>query len=166
MLANWHPKGTSPDILTVNPKRPRLQTNNLGSLTLWNNLQSCALDLNVPEQTIWKSIRNEIPVKDFIIKPILSKSPLAWILSKEADRTHGRDSSVKKDVLAYNTILNKLYIYESARKFYTHRDLSRKAVAVRLKNRKLTMVGSWYFVYMENSEYVKALKSIMKNNSI
>jgi len=57
-------------------------------------------------------------------------------------------SAGPKEVIAYDSITNRYYVFDSASDFIRKSGLSKKAVSVSLKKERLRRIDRWAFVYM------------------
>lgn len=107
-------------------------------------------------QSISKTTYPRVFRKRYQVAYSCDNFPVMTLAERERAKAHGR-----KKVLAYDFNSRKFHLFPSAVEFIRHTQLSKKTIAVNLKNNKIKEIGGWVALYLsaENSELLKSYVS-------
>lgn len=145
------------------PRKVKIRNVLTGEVRLFNSIGEVAKHLGVYASQIHECLR--VPESVKLINKLYQVSDqdneFVVFTVSQLDEALNRG---KKKVLAFNTSVKKLYIFDSAREFITHSTLSKKAVTKILRKGIINQRGDWVFLY-ETPENITTLKSHIQTNT-
>lgn len=144
------------DIKSVGVKLLNLRT---GKIIEYSSMYAAAKDFNVSASHIHQSISSELNKSfkgEYLVAreveqfPSLTKEDIEEILNRGT-----------KEVLAFRPEDNRVTIFSSASQFYNTENISKKAVATRLKAGRLSPVSGWWFCYRNKLDVIDKLNEFI-----